>query len=68
MAGGRGGWEGAFALHVGHLSLVDLISEVIPGQYIIEIALAVMPPTPWWAEWRADRHWALRAVWNDDPA
>ncbi len=43
-------------MHVGHLSLMALMSWVMPGQYIDDLARVVIPLIPWWAAWRASRH------------
>ena len=43
---GIGGWEGALPLQIEHLSLRVLMSVVMPGQYMDDFALAVMPVIP----------------------
>ncbi len=43
---GIGGWEGALLLQIEHLSLRVLMSVVMPGQYMDNFALAVMPVIP----------------------
>ena len=51
---GSPGLDGAFRSHWLQLSLMFLISVVIPGQKTEDSALAIMPLVPWWAEWRVD--------------
>ena len=42
-------------LQIEHLSLRVLMSVVMPGQYMDDFALAVMPVIPWCAAWSASR-------------